>query len=257
MKRITLRFSLPAVFLLGVFCGCGEPKLTDDERIRAILTKGHGEWGPPGIDWGFAAVFAPAHDTKWRYVGEGVNVIPMRYTVTEGKIRIEMKSEALPTARKESVEMLKPVTTCILAELPASLEYLYELHCDNKLKLYSADHPVKDLARKVEKYSVVATGYYRAKVAESVKFRREPDSAAPTISCVFPPNGAAGDKTTKSDTLPAGFSMLRVLARTPEKVKIKTWNNYWLYVLVITDAHDGESCDTNYGWLYGEFVKTL
>lgn len=253
MRRLSI-YSV-ALFSFVILPSCTKPKVTDDDRIRSILTKGHAEWGPPGINWGFAAVFAPEHETKWRYVGEGVNVIPMSYTITHGKIRIDIKPEALAVAHKHSVETLKASTTCTLTELNESLEYLYELQCDNKLRLYPADHPVIDQPRTVGKHAVVATGNYKAKVVDSVKFRREPESSAPTITCTFAGGNATADATRTSDTLPQGFSELRVLARTPEKMQVKNWNNYWLYVLVITDGHDGESCQANYGWLFGEFVK--
>lgn len=248
------RFFYLLLVLLPVTCE-KKQEITGDERIRAILTKGYGEWGPPGIDWGYAADFATPGKTKWRFVGEGIVESPMRYGVSQGKIRIEILPEALMGANTNLLDTVKPVTVCSLLELPDSLEYLYELKCDNKLKLYSGSHRVIGLPRKVAGYAIITTGGYKAEITEPVKFRSAPSPDAPTISCSFPDRAFSDGRTITSDVLRYENARIFVLGRTPEKATVQKWRNYWLYVMVSTDIHDGESCQNNYGWLFGEFIR--
>ena len=229
----------------------------DDTQIRAILTKGSGEWGPPGNDWGFGLYFNENEPSKYRFIGEGGFELPISYSIVNGKIHIQLTPDAIKNSPEHYIKKLNRKAICRLVELPNSLESLYQITCDNKLTLYGSEYPINGLERKVGKHTIITTGRYKARAAETVKFRVAPNQSATTISCTLVNAMDTENREYKGDSIPKGFQKIYVLGRTPEKHKVSQWENYWLYVMIGVDPHDGENCKSEFGWLYGEFVQPV
>jgi hypothetical protein len=226
-------------------------------QAKSILTKGSGEWGPPGNDWGFGLYFTENEPPKYRFIGEGGFELPISYVIEQDKMHISLTREAISNSPKHYIKKLKPKTTCVLNELSNSLESLYQLTCDNKLILFGSEYPVNGLERKLGNYTIMTTGGYKAKAIETVKFRAAPGANAATISCTLINVWDAKNREYKGDSIPKSFEKIYVLGRTTEKHKIGNWENYWLYVMIGIDPHDGENCKKDFGWLYGEFVQPV
>lgn len=128
--------------------------------------------------------------------------------------------------------------------------YSYELVCLNDVYINEAGALAKNTQTEINAVPVLYLGDIQAHTTTVVKFRVAPDAAAQAGKCYF-------DAGLPTETLPK-HKNLKLIARTPEKVKVGNWENYWYFVKT------GDSCAFGddmkylpYGgvWVYGEFIK--
>lgn len=243
------------VILIALFLGCQRPKSPfKDAEILKILKKDIGEWTPPGNQWGFGIYFQDGNKSMYRFIGEGGHEIPISFTVQEGRIHVKVDNSAKKEENQDYFKSLKSEATCHLLSLPDSIESLYRLECDNGLQLYGGAHPAVGVIRKVGSHEILTMWERKAEIIDTAKLRTEPSTQSATIHCKFARN-AAEQSFHEGDTLPTGFKQFRVIGRTQIKEKVRQWTNYWYYVFIIIDPHDGEKCDSEHGWVFGQLIK--
>ncbi|GBF52110.1 hypothetical protein LPTSP4_36480 [Leptospira ryugenii] len=216
------------------------PSLLNSENLieslkKQILTKGDGFWGPGGesSSWGWGFEFYDNGKMTMIFVGEGGEEIKGTYSIRNNKLYVKSDKDY----------------ECNLINLEDNLIFKLALNCSNGLRLYGYAHKSINETRKIDNNTVITMGRKRFKITENVKFRVAPELNSETIKCKF-----LSLQHTEIDFLPRS-TVVHVLARTEDKIKIKNWNNYWYYVTVMYDMHDGESCQKDYGWIYAQFTE--
>lgn len=95
-------------------------------------------------------------------------------------------------------------------------------------------------SRKIDGKDVITMASKVGVTTSEVKIRKTPDVKGEAIVYVA---GYYDEQSYKA--VPINTEVV-VVARTPQKVKVQNWENYWYYVNV----------GTHYGvWMYGEFVR--
>jgi hypothetical protein len=207
----------------------------NSEVSEDILTKNSGFWGPGGeaSAWGWSFTFYKGGKLKKIFVGEGGEEIDGTYRIKGNKVFISSDKGYV----------------CSISDLAENLTFKKILVCDNSLQLYGYGHKSIGEKRKINEFDAITLGRIRMIVKENLKFRKEPNQSSVTIKCNFILSG-----NSKVDFLPSR-TIVHAIARTENKSKINRWNNYWFYVSVMYDMHDGESCESDFGWVYSEFLE--
>lgn len=78
-------------------------------------------------------------------------------------------------------------------------------------------------------------------------FRKKPAKSGAAIQCTYYNADMNGNP---KPGLPPGFT---VYARTKDKVKVDEWENDWYYVF--SPSYDTQTCNSQFGWVFGEFVR--
>jgi hypothetical protein len=145
----------------------------------------------------------------------------------------------------------KPPTQHATAKLVRPKNALYyelRLECDNGALLTSEKYLVRaGLSRDFDKTTIVTMGNIPGVVTDNVKIREFPSTDAKEYKF------CANMESEPVSYYPKG-AKVHIVARTTKKEKVKSWNNYWYYVL-LDDAHTDFS-DVRFAWVFGEFVRT-
>lgn len=218
------------------------------KKIEETLLTGEGYWVQESIKptAGWHLQFAPNGKLTYYVSGEGGLEVAGKFKVEGSKVIIEVTEES---RRQLSYDRKN---FCMLADEINSLRYTKVLDCGAR-KFYGFSFRSVNRRQKFGEAQIVTLGGQQAHILESTMFRTSPSLMGKKIYCMLKRDGVR-EKIQKSSSLPAR-QKINVLARTLEKQKVNAWANYWYLVEPQYDAHDGEKCQENVGWLYGEFVE--
>ncbi len=162
-----------------------------------------------------------------RLLGPGGPSCSAPYQIEGKKIKLE-----------GSTDFCKKQVCTIVSNL-TSVEGSQGLQCGKTIFYTEADRPEKGAAVKVNGVPAVAMGYVAGSTTTKVVIRSGPSKSSKPVVC----NGKVPDTLN-----------LMVLARTADKMKVDSWNNYWYYVFIHGDENSFD-CGIKPQWIFGEFVK--
>ena len=178
------------------------------------------------------------------------------YTITDQTVKLRSKECEYSQENDPGCKNTFTAGDCKIEESKYSLENRYILACyfNKKFQLFTSESKASNelgfdihlyrfpagVTRNHWGHEVVTTGDATGIVMESVILRSGPGIEFPKRDYVV---NAYDGPFLKS--VPKG-KKVRVLARTPVKQKVKTWENYWL-VISIDDSRET--------WAFGEFIQ--
>jgi hypothetical protein len=150
-------------------------------------------------------------------------------------------------------------TSCKLIKNNSNIFFSKYISCDNDMVLFRYSDYLQDgLIRDIDGIKTITMLNYCAKVNEPVRIREKPSVESKIIK--FNINQSSNHCIKQS--IPKDF-IISIIARTKEKYKIKSHNNYWYYINTVSrcieegEAYDSCYGDYKYGWVYGEFISVL
>lgn len=251
MTRVFLFFTISLAFLQSLTFG--ESKNNLKEQLMA------GDWHLIGTRSEGASLKFNEKDFLFRYSGEGIPYAEVSgtYFFRKNKAGLQIKKTEthghqgrnLPDDLKY-IKNLFNEKTCLIKPTPNDIEYSVLLQCDHTAfwDYNKKNPPGKEVT--VNGVRVVTVKERKISVTDTVFFRTGPDVSAKTVQCGSGPGSGSVSLISPDQNF---FYDLRVYARTKEKVKIKSWNNYWYYVMLQKIGLD--ECMRATGWIYGEFIR--
>lgn len=236
MKRLFL--ILP--FLLSM---CG--KLPDGPVLPSLDILQSGKWGPEGGSFGWYLSFS--EKGFWENSdGEGCGGYEGTYSILNGKVNL--KPEPSPECPGPDFGP----KTCTMIRTSKSLFSTLYLECGPNNLYWNTEAKVeKGELRTINGINVISLGLVSGVANENVMYRQAPDINSKAFGCTYTNPKFITDHISYN-FIPEG-TQLTLIARTTQKQKIKSWENYWYYVQPASDWYAG-GCSPTEGWVFAEFV---
>jgi hypothetical protein len=236
------------LLIILVVINCKE-KISESNLVLPPLNQETllGKWTPEFEDHGTSLEFQKDGKFLESFNGEGCPGF-------EGKFQIKETSlELMPNEKTEcdsSAEERKKNSNCKLVKDDKSFYARVKLVCGTE-NFFSANYLRKEGEElqigNTESILVNSKDY---KTTDSIFFRIEPSKTSKSMKCKLE---SFGPEPIVSDTLPRD-TLLYVVARTKEKVKVDNKENFWYYVKPELGWYS-PGCEQKLGWVFGEFIS--
>jgi hypothetical protein len=181
--------------------------------------------------------------------GEDLTIITGRYLINNDKLKLSIYKLSGHSYTKDmdlSKEMLINTECQFVSNNKSSINsLLYNSYykCDNGYYIFNNSDKTKINSEiTINSIPVLSLGLKKGVTTENVKIRENPDIKSKSI--IFNSEMYGGNLPS----IPKGAE-ISIIARTIEKNRIGSWDNYWYYVNV------GDYYRKGWVWMYGEFIK--
>ncbi|HOD15235.1 MAG TPA: hypothetical protein PLA65_12240 [Spirochaetota bacterium] len=221
------------LFVSVGFSGAGEELITKDYLLS-------GDWGSE-YQVGTKLVFKKdsTYDAFMDY-GQDFEKKKGTYSIKDGALNLYLEDGTTAF-----------LTGGRLVRDDASVIYRFCLKFDGGTVVWNKKTIVSEGTRiKIGSTPAITTGRKSGTVTVNAKFRERPDTSSRALACWILKETPDAPEEVQLPYVPAG-TVIGILARSENKMKVEKWNNYWYYV----EVFDAYRFNAQKAWMFGEFIK--